>query len=190
MKPRREVKREDRRVFVQVVEGLLRHGVGERVTPRLRERLKQVGLDLDRPLLPAYPVTQWLYCLHIILEEVYPGLPREEGFRQLATDHVEGYGQTLVGRAMMRLLRLLGPKRTVQQMVQALRSGDNYTEVRLKELEPGMWEMWMNSVLDAPGYAEALFVGFLKASGASEPHAAIVRREEEGTVYLLRWKER
>ena len=86
--------------------------------------------------------------------------------------------------------RLLGPKRTVQQMVQALRAGDNYTEVRLKELGPGNWEMWMNSVLDAPGYAEALFVNFLKASGAAEPHAAIVRREDGGTVYLLRWKDR
>ena len=77
-----------------------------------------------------------------------------------------------------------------QQMVQALRAGDNYTEVRLKELGPGNWEMWMNSVLDAPGYAEALFVNFLKASGAAEPHAAIVRREDGGTVYLLRWKDR
>lgn len=188
MKPR-EVRPEDRKVFVQVVEGLLRHGVGERVTPRLRERLRQVGIDLDRPLLPAYPVSQWMHCLQIILEEVYPGVPREEGFRQLAAHHVDGFGRTLVGRAMMRLLRLLGPERTVQQMVQALRTSDNYTEVRLKELEPGLWEMWMNSVLDAPGYAEALFVSFLGASGAAEPHAAVVRKEAEGTVYLLRWKE-
>lgn len=189
MKPR-QVKLEDRRVFVQVVEGLLRHGVGERVTPRLRERLRQVGLDLDRPLLPAYPAAQWVHCLHIILEEVYPGLPREEGFRLLAEHHVEGFGQTLVGRAMMRLMRLLGPRRTVRQMVQALRSSDNYTEVRLEELGPGHWELWMNSVLDTPGYVEALFVSFLKASGAAEPQAAIVRRDEESTVYLLRWKER
>jgi uncharacterized protein (TIGR02265 family) len=121
---------------------------------------------------------------------VYPGLPREEGFRQLAAHHVDGFGRTLVGRAMMRLLRLLGPKRTVQQMVQALRSSDNYTEVRLEELGPGHWEMWMNSVMDAPGYAEALFVSFLRASGAAEPHAALVRREREGTVYRLGWRER
>jgi uncharacterized protein (TIGR02265 family) len=186
----REVKREDRKVLVQVVEGLLRHGVGERVTPRLRERLRQVGLDLDRPLLPAYPAAQWMHCLHIIVEELYPGRPREEAFRQLAANHVEGYGRTLVGRALLRLLKLLGPRRTVRQMAQALRSTDNYTEVRLTELGPCGYEMWMNSVLDAPGYAEALFVGFLRVSGAEEPRATIVRRDEEGTVYLLTWKER
>jgi uncharacterized protein (TIGR02265 family) len=184
------VKREDRVVFVQVVEGLLRHGVGDRVTLRLRERLKQVGLDLDRPLLPAYPQKQWMHCLHIVVEELYPGLTREEAFRQLAAHHVEGYGRTLVGRALMRLLRMLGPKRTVSRMAQALRAGDNYTEVRLTELGPGTWEMWMNSVLNAPGYAEALFVSFLRASGAEEPQASIVRREEESTTYLLTWKER
>ncbi len=189
MRPR-EVRHEDRKVFLQVVEGLLRHGVGERVTPRLRERLRQVGLDLDRPLLPAYPLTQWHYCLHIILEEVYPGVPREEACRQLAEHHVDGFGRTLLGRAMMRLMRLMGPRRTVRQMVQALRSSDNYTEVRLAELGPGTWEMWMNSVLDMPGYAEALFVSFLKASGAAEPRTVIVRRDEGGTVYRLSWKER
>lgn len=188
--PPRAVKREDRKVLSQVVEGLLRHGVGERVTPRLRERLRQVGLDLDRPLLPAYPVEQWKHCLHIIVEELYPGLPREESFRQLAAAHVEGYGRTLVGRALMRLLKLLGPKRTVRQMVQALRSSDNYTEARLTERGPGHYELWMNSVLDAPGYAESLFVSFLRVSGAEEPQAAMVRHEEEGTVYLLTWKER
>jgi uncharacterized protein (TIGR02265 family) len=189
VKPR-EVKREDRVVFLQVVEGLLRHGVGDRVTTRLRERLKQVGLDLDRPLPPAYPLAQWTHCLHIIVEEVYPGMPREEAFRRLAAHHVEGYGQTLVGRALLRLLRLLGPRRTVHRMVQALRASDNYTEVRLTELGPGAWEMWMNSTLDAPGYAEALFVSFLRVSGAEEPQATIVRREEESTTYRLTWKER
>ncbi|WP_257457561.1 TIGR02265 family protein [Archangium lipolyticum] len=189
MRPR-EVKGEDRMVFVQVVEGLLRHGVGERVTPRMRERLRQAGLDLDRPLLPAYRLDMWKHCLHIIIAEVYPGVPREEAFRQLAARHVEGYGQTLVGRALLRLLRLLGPKRTVHRMVQALRSSDNYTEVQLKELGPSRYEMWMNSVLDAPGYAEELFTSFLRVSGAEEPRVVIVHREEEGTTYLLSWKER
>jgi uncharacterized protein (TIGR02265 family) len=184
------VKREDRRVLVQAVEGLLRHGVGERVTPRLRERLRQVGLDLDRPLLPAYPTEQWLHCLHIIVEELYPGLPREEAFRQLAAAHVDGFGRTLVGRALMRLMRLLGPRRTVQQMTQALRSSDNYTEVRLTQRGPCAYEMWLNSVVDAPGYSEALFVGFLRVSGAEEPRASLVRYEDEGTTYLLTWKER
>ncbi|MFL5354662.1 MAG: DUF2378 family protein [Archangium sp.] len=188
--PPRVVKREDRKVLAQVVEGLLRHGVGERVTPRLRERLRQVGLDLDRPLLPAYPVEKWVHCLHVIVEELYPGLPREEAFRQLAAAHVEGYGQTLVGRALLRLLKLLGPRRTVRQMVQALRSSDNYTEVELTELGPGRYELWMNSTLDAPGYAESLFVSFLRVSGAEEPHATRVRRDEESTVYLLTWTER
>jgi hypothetical protein len=40
------------------------------------------------------------------------------------------------------------------------------------------------------GAALDLFVSFLRISGAEDPRAAIVRREEEGLVFLLTWKER
>ena len=63
--------------------------------------------------------------------------------------------------------------------MQALRASDNYTEARLTELGPRSYELWMNSVLDAPGYVEALFVSLLRVSGAEEPQATIIRREED-----------
>lgn len=185
----RPVKPEERVIFSSVVEGLLRHGLKGQVTPRLKERLRMAGLELDRPLLPAYPLNLWRHCLNLIAEELYPGVPRPEAFRRLATRHVEGYGSTLFGRAMYRILRLLGPRRVMLRMPETLRSTDNYTEARLVEKGPGAFELHLNSALDAPGYAETLFEGLLRLAGAQQPHAQLVHQDAEATTYLLTWKE-
>ncbi|RKG85929.1 DUF2378 family protein [Corallococcus terminator] len=181
---------EQRHVYVQVVEGLLQHGLRGQVSPRLRERLRQAGVDLDRPLLPLYPVPLWTRCLHIVVEETYPGTPREEAFRRLARAHVEGYGATLLGRAVMSVMRLLGPKRVMQRLPEVLRGTDNYTEAVLTELGPAHYELRINSVVDAPGYAEALFEAVLQVGGAQAPRATKLREEQDGTVYVLTWTER
>lgn len=189
MKPRESVPPERRLVYVQVVEGLLEHGLRGRVSPRLKQRLRQVGIDLDRPLLPAYPVSLWEQCLNVIVEETFPGAPREEAFRQLAGHHVEGYGRTLVGRAAYGVLRLLGPRRVVQRLPQTLRSTDNYTQVELTEQGPTTFTMWTNSKVSAPGYAEALFESLLRLGGAVSPRVTRASEDAESTTYLLTWTE-
>ncbi|RYZ35634.1 MAG: DUF2378 family protein [Myxococcaceae bacterium] len=181
---------EQRHVYVQVVEGLLQHGLRGKVSPRLRERLRQAGVDLDRPLLPLYPVPLWTRCLDIVIEETYPSMTREEGFRRLARAHVEGYGATLLGRAVMSVMRLLGPKRVAQRLPEVLRGTDNYTEAVLTEQGPAHHELRINSVIDAPGYVESLFEAVLQIGGAREPRVTKLREEQDGTVYSLTWTER
>jgi uncharacterized protein (TIGR02265 family) len=189
MKTRPAVRPEERVVFAAVVEGLVRHGLQGKVSPRLRERLRQQGLELDRPLLPAYPVEMWSRCLRVMAEESFPDVALEEAFRRLATRHVEGYGHTLFGRAVYRVMRLLGPRRMVQRMPQTLRGTDNYTEAQVVEVGPTAFEMRLNSVLYAPGYAEALFEAMLRVAGAESPQVARTRVEEAHTTYRLTWTE-
>ena len=176
-------------VFKQVVEALLTHALRGRVTPRLRERLHRAGLDVDRPLLPAYPVTQWVACLDIIAEEAYPHLPREAAFRRMAADHVEGYGHTLVGRALFGVLRVLGPRRTLRRMSENLRSSDNYTRVRVEELAGGAWALHFNSRPPVPGYAEAIIEGLLRVAGARNVRAERAEEREDALVLRVTWEE-
>lgn len=185
----RSVPPEQRQVYVQVVEGLLQHGLRGQVSPRLRERLRQVGVDLDRPLLPLYPVPLWARCLEMVVEEVYPGLPRAEGYARLARAHVEGYGATLLGRAVMGVMRVLGPRRVVQRLPEVLRGTDNYTEATLVERGPTHFELHLNSSLKAPGYVEALFEALLAAGGAKAPRATKRYDDGERTEYALTWTQ-
>ncbi len=192
MTPRKPVSLEQRLVYVQVVEGLLQHGLHGQVSPRLKQRLRRVGVDLDRPLLPAYPVHLWMHCLVVIAEETYPDVPREEAFRRLAEAHVAGYARTVIGRAVFGVMRLLGPRRLVQRLPQTLRATDNYTEAELVERGPTTYEMRMNSALDAPGYAEALFEAMLRMGGAESPKVTKthVAPAVPSTTYLITWAER
>ncbi|MFP2903910.1 DUF2378 family protein [Pyxidicoccus sp. 3LFB2] len=192
MKLRKPVPLEQRLVYVQVVEGLLQHGLHGKVSPRLRQRLRKAGIDLDRPLLPAYPVPLWMHCLSVIVEETYPDMPREEGFRKLAEAHVQGYGRTVIGRAVYGVMRLLGTRRLVQRLPQTLRSTDNYTEMELIERGPTTYEMRMNSVQDTPGYVEALFESMMRVGGADSPKVTKTHVDPAGpsTTYLLTWTER
>ncbi|RKH01820.1 DUF2378 family protein [Corallococcus carmarthensis] len=178
---------EQRQVYVQVVEGLLQHGLKGQMSPRLRERLRQAGVDLDRPLLPLYPVPLWERCMEIVVEEVYPGVPQVEGFARLARAHVEGYGATLLGRAVMGVIRVLGPRRMVQRLPEVLRGTDNYTEATLMERGPAHFELYLNSSLGAPGYVEALFEAMLVAGGAKAPRVTKLHDDEVSTVYALTW---
>lgn len=192
MKLRKPVPLEQRLVYVQVVEGLLQHGLQGKVSPRLKQRLRQVGVDLDRPLLPAYSVPMWMHCLSVIVEETYPGMPREEAFRKLAEAHVQGYGRTVIGRAVYGVMRLLGPRRLVQRLPQTLHATDNYTEAELVERGPTTYEMKMNSAVDAPGYVESLFESMLRVGGAESPKVTRIDVDPEApsSTYQLTWAER
>lgn len=176
---------EDRLIYTEVIEGLIQHGLGGRVSSRLRERLGELGLNVDR-LPSTFPVVKWWKCLHIIIEELFPGVPVEEAFRRLARQHVEGYGRTLMGRATLRVMRLLGPRRMVQRLPNVLSSTDNYTVGTVEEKGPMAWELTLNSV-QPPGYTESLFESMLSACGAVEPRVKVIQRGEDSTTYLLTW---
>lgn len=177
----------ERLVFSSIVEGLLKHGLVGEMPPSLRARLKVEGIDVDRPLLPAYPVKTWEKCLHQIVEHYYPQLPREESFRKLGKQMADGYAHTFMGKALYALMRLLGPNRTLKRMAQNLGSSDNYTNVTLVELSPTEFEMKMNSTLEIRGYAEGLFEAMLETSGAREVSVAESARADVGTAYRIRW---
>ncbi|MDY7225966.1 DUF2378 family protein [Hyalangium rubrum] len=187
MKARPLVKLEDRLIYTEVVEGLVRHGLGGQVSPRLRERLRHLGLDVDRPP-PAFPVLAWQKCLHVIVEETFPGMPREEGFRRLAHRHVQGYGQTLIGKATLRVLRLLGPRRMVLRLPKVLSSTDNYTEGSAEERGPMEYTVSINSKQPL-GYVEGLFESVLLACGAARPRVTLLEGSEEHSTFLLTWSE-
>jgi uncharacterized protein (TIGR02265 family) len=188
VKSRPPVRLEDRLIYAEVIEGLIQYGLGGRVPSRLHERLGDLGLDTDR-LPSTFPVVTWLKCLRVIVEELFPGVPLDEGFRRLARQHVEGYGRTLMGRATLRVMRLLGPRRMVHRLPSMLSATDNYTAGTVEERGPREFVLSLNSNLQPAGYVESLFETMLSSCGAVRP---VVKRQENGedsSTYLLTWSE-
>jgi uncharacterized protein (TIGR02265 family) len=180
----------ERLVYEHTMEGFFVRGLAGRVSPVLKERLRTVGLDLDRRLLPAYSFETWCSCVRLTAEALHPELPQTESYRMLGECMAEGFRQTLMGRAQFSVLQLLGPRRVMHRAQQSFRSGNNYTEARLRALTPASLEIWMNE----PGLTRyvvqgALLVG-LRASGAVAPRVEVVDFTPEDVTFHASWEER
>lgn len=55
----------ERLMFDHVVEGMFHRALGKRLSAAGREQLRAAGLDLSKPLRPAYPMEQYFGFLEI-----------------------------------------------------------------------------------------------------------------------------
>jgi uncharacterized protein (TIGR02265 family) len=180
----------DKLVFDHTIEGLFLRGLSGQVTPRLKEKLRQAGLDLDRPLLPAYPFDVWMKCIGLAAHELFPGTPEPEAWRRLGERLVEGYRETVMGSAMFTLLKLLGPRRTLHRAQKNFRSGNNYTEVRFTDVAPSVVDVWMNETALASHFTRGALQAGMRTSGAPELQVNIHHSDSQGTTYRVSWRER
>lgn len=179
----------ERLVYEHTMEGLFIRGLAWRVSPALKERLRAVGLNLDRRLLPAYSFETWCSCVRLAAQFLLADLPEEEAYQHLGERMVDGFRETLMGRAQFSVLQLLGPQRVLHRAQQSFRSGNNYTEVRVTPLGTGEQEVWMNE----PGFTryvvQGALVAGLRASGAAEPEVRMEGFTEEDVTFRVSWKD-
>lgn len=174
-------------MFAHAVEALFARAFRGEVTERCKVRLRLAGLDLDRPLLPAYPIAVWLAALEITVSELLPHLPREDAFREMGARLLRGYVHTLMGRANFSLLRLLGPVRALERLTAHLRANNNFQETRLTQLGPTEWQLWINTAVSEPAYYEGLLQAALEEVGVQNPRVGAGVRTDDGCTYRVTW---
>ena len=89
----------------QTFEALTR-ALGSSLTDEVKARFKAVGVDLDVRLLPAYPLEIWLKSMEIAASLLLPNATREEQYFNLGHQIVGSYGETLIGRALIAMMRV------------------------------------------------------------------------------------
>ncbi|WP_317987791.1 DUF2378 family protein [Hyalangium gracile] len=179
----------DRLVFDHTIEGLFVRGLAGQMTPRLKEKLRLAGVDLEHKLLPAYPFDTWTECIGVAARELYPDRPETEGWRLLGERLVEGYQETVLGGSMFAMLKALGPRRMLARAQKSFRSGNNYSEVRVKDLAPTVMELWMNDPGMLRYFVQGVFLAALRASGAPGCTVDIIHADEQGTTYRASWRD-
>jgi uncharacterized protein (TIGR02265 family) len=178
-----------RLVFEHTFEGLFRFALRERLSGQAWEALREAGVDLSRPLLPAYSHETWRRSLELAAADIYPRLPRSEAWRHLGRDVANGMVHTLMGRAMVGVARLLGPLRSLRRFNNTLRSADNYVESRVTELSPTACEVWFNEVMEQPSYYQGVLEASLALAGARNVRTRVLGREGPGAVLHVEWDE-
>ncbi|HVG59468.1 MAG TPA: DUF2378 family protein [Hyalangium sp.] len=176
-------------VFDHSVEGLFLVALRGRLSPATEEKLRRAGLDLSKKLQPAYPFEVWKQCLEIVATDLYPSLPRSEAWQKLGRAIVDGMSQRVMGRAMVRVSRLLGPLRALRRLDHILNSADNYVEARVTERSPTCVDVWINEVMGQPSYYKGILEASLVMTGTEVGQVEVLSREGSGATFRVSWEE-
>lgn len=176
--------------YVHAVEAVLKHAAKGRLTPEMMDKLATLGVDVRRTLYPEYDLKVWIPCLQYIAQQLFPGMLPEEALRQLGRQFVQGYEQTIVGKATMAVARLIGTRRGLGRMQSTFRTGNNYLETRMTERGPGHVEIWANEQMELHPYLQGILEEGLRATGAADPRVNLIGRKPEEVTLDVQWAEK
>jgi uncharacterized protein (TIGR02265 family) len=178
----------ERLVFEQTFEGLFITGLRARLTPGLREALKADGLDLGQKLRPAYPLEVWTRCCLTAAKQLHGSVPIEDGLRLLGEAVVEGFASGFLGRAVLGMVRVLGPARALARTRQNFCSGNNYSEATVTQLADGRYEVWMNEAGPTRYVCQGIILAGLREAKTPEVKVQVARFDDAAVWFDVSWK--
>lgn len=180
----------ERLVFSNSVEALLLRGVGNKMTPELEEGLQGLGFDLRKPLLPAYPLDKWQDAVDLVARSLYPDLPMNEAQWKLGESTVIGFEETMLGKAMVALSKLIGPRRALLRFPTMSRSSNNYSSMSAKEVSPSDFEMTCQPYVGWPEFIQGCLHAVIRVCGARSPRVDLVEHvpDQERIVLRATWQ--
>ncbi len=178
---------EPKLVFNQTIESLFQRALKDSMAPALKAELKASGLDLDKPLDPAYPAESVNRWFALAAKHTFPTLVRDEGLRALGSRFIDGWQQTLLGKATAALLVIVGPTRALRRMTQNFRTGDNFTQVEFEERAKGDVELRFNYVIGGVAFVRGMLEAGGELTRAKNFLVTVVRETNPGAVFSVRF---
>lgn len=175
----------DKFIFSQTFEGLFR-AVADALDAPTVAALRTAGIDPENELRPAYPLPVFLETVRVLGHRLFPGEPPDAQSRRLGRQFMDGYALTMVGRAMVGVMRVIGPRRTLERLSRQFRTGNNFSETRVAEQATGHHELWCNQV-SLPGWYEGIIARGLEFAGARDVVVQLIRQDEHGATFEIRW---
>lgn len=119
------------------------------------EKFKAIGVDPGH-LMAAYAPHTWVSALAVSCELLFPGLPASEAHRRLGNLYMEGFANTLMGKALFVLGRTIGAARMLPRMTRNFRTANNFIDTQLVRLDERTWRL---EVLTQPAALPSLKLG-------------------------------
>lgn len=159
--------------------------VAEQQKPGLSDELKRIGVDFEH-LQSAYPVEKWKEATSLVATRLFPDLSAPVGEYKVGQLVSRQYEKTIVGAAMMALLRVVGPIRSVSRVTRSFRTANNYTEDKFTKINDREYELWLNE-LHVPYVHQGAMQAALEMIGAKDCVVEITRRDQQGTTFRVKW---
>jgi uncharacterized protein (TIGR02265 family) len=131
-------------VYAHTVQSFIRSLV---VEPGLQEGLRPVaerlGVRLDKPGEMSGPAFNEL--IEAVALARSPGLPREVALFETGRAMVASYGEGVVGKTLLLVSRMVGPRGTLARLPESYASADSVTQVTVTERGPRHVELRFNA---------------------------------------------
>lgn len=177
----------DRYVFGVAVEALFLKALDGRVDAACRAALRDAGIDLDEPVLAAYPAEVFHRGVAIAAAAVHPGRAPEHAQFEVGRAHIDGFVSTYPGRMMLALARQLEPRTILEYTATFIRLGNNFTESRSRATGERRIELWLNHVYGVPHWYRGIVQRGLELSGirgVAVDHAG----GDESATFVISWQ--
>lgn len=174
-------------VYDSAVEGVFLRGLVGQVTPSLSTKLRGLGLDLDQKLRPTYPREAWTRMLEVTVAELFPDVSREEGFRRLGALAVNGIGHTMLGKVLVQMARLMGPRRSMLRLPHSFTGVNNFMKMELQEMAPNHFRVHVNETYGHPAYVQGAMQAAMSLADAKDLKVDIVDSTAQKVSVDVRW---
>jgi uncharacterized protein (TIGR02265 family) len=163
----------ERLVFAPSVEGLLVRGLGAQLSMEARRELQLLGIDLARPLKPAYPAELWHQGLAVVARHVYPGVAPEDAYFKMGERTVRGLEDHFVGKTMVALAKLVGPRKMLARLPSTVKTGSNFAHLTVTELGPNAYELTSQPYMGYGEFMQGSIYAAILIAGGKEPRVEI-----------------
>lgn len=174
--------------FSTVIEAIFVKGMGEKITPRLKEEIKKAGIDLNK-LAPAYPVEQVYKACKVVMPVLFAGMSEAEALHQLGVSSMRGYTETLLGKALMQILKLIGVRRSLLRMHTSMRSGNNFLETSSTVLSENCIELRFSDVSGMPSFYQGIIEEGGRMAHAKNLRVKTVASDPPGHTFRVEWDD-
>ncbi len=177
-------------VYQNAVEGLFVKAFGKKMSPTVRKAIREAGIDLDAPLKTAYPGEVVNRCTQLIRHGVFAHEPDDtKAYFALGAQTLDGYFDTVLGKAMTGVLRVIGFERVIDRLPQQMASGSNYQHVTVERPRPGEAIVTCSDWLPHAGINLGVLTrAFTHYFRAPDFKMEILKVEEQGATYRLSWR--
>ena len=155
----------DHLVFSHTLEVLFRKTLAGLITPSIEARLCKVGVDLSKPLDPAYPMRVFDDAIEVIAVHAMSERAMADALRKVGELQVESFKQTFIGAATFQFLKLLSLPRFLGRMTQSWRQANNFVEATVAPQPDGSLKVRVNDVGRFPEVIQGVLSAAIKAAG-------------------------
>ncbi len=119
----------------------------------------------------------------------FPGLSRDDAFRELGRLSVRGYLDTMIGKAVLGMFRLLGVRRSLLKLHQSISGGSNYVKTTSEQVGPTTIEITVHDASEMPTFWEGILLGGAELIHARNLRLSIIARPAPAAGYRVEWDE-